>query len=229
MRALIVEDEKKTAQYLKKGLSEHGFVVDVAENGEDGLHLATTGDYSFIILDVMLPDKDGWLVMSEIRQSGRQTPVIFLTARDSVDDRVKGLELGADDYLVKPFAFSELLARIKTVLRRGPGRQPETAQIGDLEIDFLRRKAKRDARRLDLSPKEFVLLWLLASHAGEILTRTYISEQVWDMNFDCDTNVVDVAILRLRKKIDDPFPVKLLHTVRGVGYVLEDRSGEVDS
>lgn len=229
MRALIVEDEKKTAQYLKKGLSEHGFVVDVAESGEDGLHLATTGDYSFIILDVMLPDKNGWLVMSEIRQSGRQTPVIFLTARDAVDDRVKGLELGADDYLVKPFAFSELLARIKTVLRRGPGRQPETAQVGDLAIDFLRRKAKRDTRRLDLSPKEFVLLWLLASHAGEILTRTYISEQVWDMNFDCDTNVVDVAILRLRKKIDDPFPVKLLHTVRGVGYVLEDRSGEVDS
>jgi len=174
----------------------------------------------------MLPDRDGWSIITELRKTGKQTPVIFLTARDSIDDRVKGLELGADDYLVKPFAFSELLARIKTVLRRGPARYPEVLQVDDLEIDFLKRKAKRGAKRLDLSPKEFLLLWLLASHAGEILTRTYISEQVWDMNFDCDTNVVDVAILRLRKKVDDPFPVKLLHSVRGVGYVLEDRSQE---
>ncbi len=226
MRALIIEDEKKTAQYLKKGLTENGFLADVAENGEDGLHLATTAEYSFIILDVMLPDRDGWSIITELRQTGRQTPVIFLTARDAVDDRVKGLELGADDYLVKPFAFSELLARIKTILRRGPARYPEVLQVKDLEIDFLKRKAKRGTKRLDLSPKEFLLLWLLASHAGEILTRTYISEQVWDMNFDCDTNVVDVAILRLRRKIDDPFPVKLLHSVRGVGYVLEDRSEE---
>jgi two-component system copper resistance phosphate regulon response regulator CusR len=226
MRALIIEDEKKTAQYLKKGLTENGFLADVAENGEDGLHLATTAEYSFIILDVMLPDRDGWSIITELRQTGRLTPVIFLTARDAVDDRVKGLELGADDYLVKPFAFSELLARIKTILRRGPARYPEVLQVRDLEIDFLKRKAKRDTKRLDLSPKEFLLLWLLASHAGEILTRTYISEQVWDMNFDCDTNVVDVAILRLRRKIDDPFPVKLLHSVRGVGYVLEDRSAE---
>jgi two-component system, OmpR family, copper resistance phosphate regulon response regulator CusR len=226
MRALIIEDEKKTGQYLKKGLTENGFIVDVAENGEDGLHFATTAEYAFIILDVMLPDRDGWSIIAELRQGGKQTPVIFLTARDSIDDRVKGLELGADDYLVKPFAFSELLARIKTVLRRGPARYPEVLQVKDLEIDFLKRKARRGAKRLDLSPKEFLLLWLLASHAGEILTRTYISEQVWDMNFDCDTNVVDVAILRLRKKLDDPFPVKLLHSVRGVGYVLEDRSEE---
>lgn len=226
MRALIIEDERKTAQYLKKGLTEHGFVADVAENGEDGLHHATTNEYSFIILDVMLPDRDGWSVITELRQRGKETPVIFLTARDSIDDRVKGLELGADDYLVKPFAFSELLARIKTILRRGPGRQPDVLRVRDLEIDFPRRKAKRNAKRLELTPKEFLLLWLLASHAGEILTRTYISEQVWDMNFDCDTNVVDVAVLRLRKKIDDPFPEKLLHTVRGVGYVLEDRSEE---
>lgn len=226
MRALIIEDEKKTAQYLKKGLTENGFLADVAENGEDGLHLATTAEYSFIILDVMLPDRDGWSIITELRQNGRLTPVIFLTARDAVDDRVKGLELGADDYLVKPFAFSELLARIKTILRRGPARYPEVLQVKDLEIDFLKRKARRGTKRLDLSPKEFLLLWLLASHAGEILTRTYISEQVWDMNFDCDTNVVDVAILRLRRKIDDPFPVKLLHSVRGVGYVLEDRSAE---
>lgn len=226
MRALIIEDERKTAQYLKKGLSEQGFVVDVAERGDDGLHLATTGDYAFVILDIVLPDRDGWSVMAELRRAGRETPVIFLTARDSVDDRVRGLELGADDYLVKPFAFSELLARIKTVLRRGPGRQPEMARIVDLEVDFLKRKAVRGGRRLDLSPKEFLLLWLLSSHGGEILTRTYIAEQVWDMNFDCETNVVDVAVLRLRKKLDDPFPVKLLHTVRGVGYVLEYRGEE---
>ncbi len=227
MRVLIIEDERKTAQYLKKGLSEQGFNTDVAENGEDGLHLALTGEYTFIILDVMLPDRDGWSILAELRRTGKETPVIFLTARDSVDDRVKGLELGADDYLVKPFAFSELLARIRTVLRRGPGRNPETVRIADLEIDFLKRKAMRSGKRLDLSPKEFLLLWLLASHSGEVLTRTYISEQVWDMFFDCDTNVVDVAILRLRKKIDDPFPVKLLHTVRGVGYILENRVSEV--
>jgi two-component system copper resistance phosphate regulon response regulator CusR len=226
MRALIIEDEKKTGQYLKKGLTENGFIIDVAENGEDGLHLAATAEYAFIILDIMLPDRDGWSIITELRQKGKQTPVIFLTARDSVDDRVKGLELGADDYLVKPFAFSELLARIKTVLRRGPAWYPEVLQVNDLEIDFLKRKARRGIKRLDLSPKEFLLLWLLTSHTGEILTRTYISEQVWDMNFDCDTNVVDVAILRLRKKLDDPFPVKLLHSVRGVGYVLEDRSEE---
>jgi two-component system copper resistance phosphate regulon response regulator CusR len=215
MRALIIEDEKKTGQYLKKGLTENGFIVDVAENGEDGLHLGKTAEYAFIILDVMLPDRDGWSIITELRQAGKQTPVIFLTARDSIDDRVKGLQLGADDYLVKPFAFSELLARIKTILRRGPARYPEVLQVKDLEIDFLKRKARRDTKRLDLSPKEFLLLWLLASHTGEILTRTFISEQVWDMNFDCDTNVVDVAILRLRRKLDDPFPVKLLHSVRG--------------
>ena len=226
MRALIIEDEKKTGQYLKKGLTENGFIVDLTENGEDGFHLATSMEYAFIILDVMLPDRDGWSIITELRETGKQTPVIFLTARDSIDDRVKGLELGADDYLVKPFAFSELLARIKTILRRGPARYPEVLQVKDLEIDFLKRKARRGTKRLDLSPKEFLLLWLLASHTGEILTRTYISEQVWDMNFDCDTNVVDVAVLRLRKKLDDPFPVKLLHSVRGVGYVLEDRSEE---
>ena len=217
MRTLIIEDERKTARYLKKGLTESGFLADVAENGEDGLHLAMMAEYSFIILDVMLPDRDGWSVITELRKAGKQTPVIFLTAKDSVDDRVRGLELGADDYLIKPFAFSELLARIKTVLRRGPARYADTLQVRDLELDFLKRKARRGTKRLDLSPKEFLLLWLLASHAGEILTRTYISEQVWDMNFDCDTNVVDVAVLRLRKKLDDPFPIKLLHSVRGVG------------
>lgn len=228
MRALIIEDEIKTAQYLKKGLSEHGFVVDVSHRGEDGLHLALTGDYSFIILDVMLPDQDGWSIIAELRKMGMQTPVLFLTARDTLQDRVKGLELGGDDYLVKPFAFSELLARIRTVLRRGPDRQPENIRIADLEIDFHRHKATRGKKRLDLSPKEFLIIWLLARHAGEVLTRTYISEQVWDINFDSDTNIVDVAILRLRKKVDDPFSVKLIHTIRGVGYVLEDRSDHIE-
>jgi two-component system copper resistance phosphate regulon response regulator CusR len=228
LRALIIEDEIKTAQYLKKGLSEHGFVVDVSHSGVDGLHLALTGDYVFIILDVMLPDQDGWSVITELRKMGKQTPVLFLTARDALQDRVKGLELGGDDYLVKPFAFSELLARIRTVLRRGPDRQPENIRIADLEIDFHRHKATRGKKRLDLSPKEFLIIWLLARHTGEVLTRTYISEQVWDINFDSDTNIVDVAILRLRKKVDDPFSVKLIHTIRGVGYVLEDRSEHIE-
>lgn len=224
MKILIVEDEKKTAEYLRKGLSEHGFVVDVAENGEDGLHLALTGDYTLVILDVMLPDRDGWSVIGALRESGRQTPVLFLTARDTVNDKVKGLELGADDYMTKPFAFSEILARVRTILRRGPGRHPDGIRILDLEVDFLRHKATRSGKRLDLTPKEFAVLWLLARHQGEVLGRTLISEQVWDINFDSDANVVDVAIRRLRRKVDDPFPEKLIHTVRGVGYVLEDRS-----
>lgn len=227
MRALIIEDEVKTAQYLKKGLLEHGFVVDVAHRGDDGLHLSLTGDYVIIILDVMLPDQDGWSVIKELRRSGKQTPVVFLTARDSLQDRIKGLELGGDDYVVKPFAFSELLARIRTVLRRGPDRHPESIRIADLVIDFHRHRATRNNKRLDLSPKEFLLLWLMARHAGEVLTRTYISEQVWDINFDSDTNIVDVAILRLRKKVDDRFSVKLIHSIRGVGYVLEDRSENI--
>jgi two-component system, OmpR family, copper resistance phosphate regulon response regulator CusR len=224
VRLLIVEDEKKTAEYLRKGLSEHGFVVDVAENGEDGLHLATTGDYALIILDIMMPDRDGWSVIQNLRKSGKQTPVLFLTARDTLDDKVKGLELGADDYMVKPFAFSELLARIRTILRRGPDRRPEIVRIADLEIDFFKRKATRAGKRIELSPKEFATLWLLASHHGEVLSRTLISEHVWDINFDSDANVVDVAIRRLRKKVDEPFSTSLIHTVRGAGYVLEDRS-----
>ena len=223
MRILIVEDEKKTAAYLKKGLSESGFVVDVAEQGEDGLHLARTGDYDLIILDVMLPQQDGWSVLAEMRRNGKQTPVLFVTARDSIQDRVKGLELGADDYLVKPFAFSELLARVRSILRRGPTRQPEMVRIADLEIDLIRHRALRGGTRLDLTPKEFALLSLLARRAGEVLSRTVISEQIWDMNFDSDTNVVDVAVRRLRSKADDPFAKKLIHTVRGMGYVLEDR------
>ena len=223
MRILIVEDDKKTAVYLHKGLSENGFVVDIAEKGEDGLHLALTADYDLVILDVMLPQRDGWSILSQIRQTGKQTAVLFLTARDSVQVRVKGLELGADDYLVKPFAFSEFLARIRSILRRGPVRQPEILRIVDMEIDLLRHKAIRDKVPIDLTSKEFLLLSLLARRAGEVLSRTLIAEQVWDMNFESDSNVVEVAVRRLRRKVDDPFTKKLIHTVRGVGYVLEDR------
>ena len=222
MRILIVEDEGKTAAYLRKGLSENGFVVDTAAQGEDGLHVAATGEYDLIILDVMLPERDGWSVILELRRSGKQTPVLFLTARDSVQDRVRGLELGADDYLVKPFAFSELLARVRAILRRGPARQPEVLRIADLEIDLLGHKARRAGSVLELTPKEFLLLSLLARRKGEVLSRTLIAEQVWDMNFDSDTNVVDVAIRRLRRKVDDPFAKKLVHTVRGMGYVLKE-------
>lgn len=223
MRILIVEDEPKTAAFLTKGLAEHGFVVDAVANGRDGLHAAKTQTYDLAILDVMLPGQDGWTILRELRAAGSQMPVLFLTAKDAVADRVKGLELGADDYLVKPFAFSELLARVRTILRRGTARQPETVRVADLEIDLLKHKVQRDGQRLDLSPKEFALLSLLMRRAGEVLSRTLIAEQVWDMNFDSDTNVVDVHIRRLRAKVDDPFPTKLIHTVRGAGYVLEER------
>lgn len=221
MRILIIEDERKTAAYLHKGLSESGFVADVAHCGEEGQHLAMTLDYNLIILDVTLPKRDGWAVLTAIRQAGKAVPVLFLTARDALEDRVKGLELGADDYLVKPFAFSELLARVRSILRRSPGRQPDTLRVADLELDFIRHKATRGGQRLDLTAKEFALLSLLARRHGEVLSRTLIAEQVWDMNFDSDTNVVDVAVRRLRGKMDDPFPQKLIHTVRGSGYVLE--------
>jgi len=223
MKLLIVEDEQKTSTYLRKGLAENGFVVDVAATGEEGLHLARTGDYDLIVLDVMLPDRDGWSVLTELRRSGKHTPVLFLTARDTVQDRVKGLHHGADDYLVKPFAFSELLARIRSVLRRGQARRVELLHVGDLEIDLLRRKATRGGRPLDLTAKEFALLSLFAQHPGEVLSRTLIAEQVWDMNFESDTSVVDMHVSRLRAKIDQPFPTKLLHTVRGAGYALEVR------
>ena len=203
MRILIVEDEPKTAAYLHKGLTENGFAADVADRGDTGLRQAQAGNYDLILLDVMLPERDGWSVLTEIRRRGQQTPVLFLTARDGVPDRVKGLELGADDYLVKPFAFMELLARVRSILRRGPARQPETMQISDLEIDLLGQRVKRGGRRLDLAPKEFALLSLLARRKGEVLSRTFLAAQVWDIHFDTDTNVVDVAIRRLRAKVDD--------------------------
>ena len=223
VKILVVEDEPKTVAYLRKGLAESGFIVDVAENGADGLLFATTGDYDLVVLDVALPHVDGWSILGALRGAGNQTPVLFLTARDSVSDRVKGLELGADDYLIKPFAFSELLARVRSLLRRGPGRQSKLLCIADLEIDVTRQSVTRSGRRIELTAKEFALISLLARRSGEILSRTVIAEQVWDMNFDCDSNVVDVSIRRLRSKIDDPFGKKLIYTVRGQGSVLEAR------
>lgn len=222
MKILVVEDEPKTGGYLKQGLEEAGFVVDLSANGWDGLHGAVSEDYDLIILDVMLPGLDGWQVLQGIRGAGKEIPVLFLTARDQVDDRVKGLELGADDYLVKPFAFSELLARVRSLLRRGSkAKEPEILRVADLELDRLRRRATRAGKRIDLTAKEFALLELLMRRQGEVLPRSLIASQVWDMNFDSDTNVIEVAIKRLRQKIDEGFEPKLIRTVRGMGYVLE--------
>ncbi len=223
MRILIIEDELKTASYMQKGLTEHGFSVDTAATCVDGLHLARTESYDLMILDVMLPDQNGWVVVEELRRTGNQLPIIFVSARDTVSDRVYGLELGADDYLVKPFAFSELLARVRNILRRTPQRQPEVLKVHDLELDLIRHRARRGGGNIDLTAKEFMLLALLARRKGEVMSRTFISEQVWGINFDSDTNIVDVAIRRLRKNVDDPFDLKLIRTIRGVGYVLEEQ------
>ncbi len=221
MKILIVEDEPKTGDYLRQGLVEAGYVVDLARDGLDGLHLALNGEYELIVLDVMLPSLDGWGVLQTVRRSGREMPVLFLTARDQVEDRVRGLELGADDYLVKPFAFSELLARVRTLLRRGKAKEPETLKAADLELDLLRRRVVRAGVKVDLTAKEFALLELLLRRQGEVLPRSLIASQVWDMNFDSDTNVIEVAVRRLRAKVDDAFEPKLIRTVRGMGYVLE--------
>ncbi len=222
MRILVVEDEKKAADYLKKGLAENGFVVDLADNGLDGLHYAQNNDYECVILDVMLPQMDGWEVIAQIRKENKELPVLMLTARDMIEDRVKGLSLGADDYLLKPYAFSELLARIHALIRRGKtNQQQDHYAVGDLYIDLRKQKVTRQGKRIDLTPKEFTLLAFLARHEGEVMSRTLISEQVWGMNFDSDTNIVDVALKRLRDKVDTPYESKLIHTVRGVGYVLE--------
>ena len=225
MRLLIVEDEVKTGDYLRQGLQEAGFVVDLVRDGRDGLHEALVGEYDLAILDVMLPGLDGWAVLRAIRAAGKSWPVLFLTARDQVDDRVRGLELGADDYLVKPFAFAELLARVRTLLRRGSSKatdQNGVLRVADLELDVLKRRAVRAGQRIDLTAKEFSLLELLLRRRGEVLPRSLIASQVWDMNFDSDTNVVEVAVRRLRAKIDDDFTPKLIRTVRGMGYVLDD-------
>jgi len=222
MKILIIEDETKIGDYLHQGLSEAGFVVDLARNGLDGHHLAMTESYDLIILDVMLPDVEGWRILRALREEGKAVPVLFLTARDSVDDRVKGLELGADDYLLKPFAFAELLARVRTLLRRGsnPTNEP-CLKVADLELDLLRRRVTRGGTRIQLTAKEFALLELLLQRRGEVLPRSLIASQVWDMNFDSNTNVIDVAIRRLRAKIDDNYSIKLIHTMRGMGYTLD--------
>ena len=227
MRLLIVEDEQKTGDYLKQGLSEAGFQVSLVRNGLDGHHLAMTEDFDLIMLDVMLPDVSGLRIVQALRGNHNHTPVLFLSARDSVDDRVKGLELGADDYLIKPFAFSEVLARVRTLLRRGQAApQSELLQVADLQLDIAKRKASRSGAKIALSNQEFSLLELLMRRRGEVLLRSLIASQVWDMNFDSDTNVIDVAIRRLRGKIDDGFTAKLIHTVRGMGYKLDDEQSD---
>jgi two-component system copper resistance phosphate regulon response regulator CusR len=222
MRILIVEDEPKIAAYVRQGLMEQGYAVDVAGNGVDGLHLATTTNYDLVLLDVMLPGIDGWSVLQGMRRE-HLTPVLFLSALDQVDDRVKGLKLGADDYLVKPFAFSELLARVQNILRRGPVQREQVMRVADLEVDPVKHRVTRAGARLDLTVKEYALLDYFMRHVGEMCSRTLIAENVWDMNFDSDTNVVDVAIRRLRAKLDDPYETKLIHTIRGVGYVFDAR------
>ncbi len=223
MKILVIEDERRAAEYIQQGLTESGYAVEVALSGTDGLHAAMTGDHDLILLDVMLPGVDGFAVLSALR-TAKQTPVLMLTARAQTNDKVRGFELGADDYLVKPFQFPELLARVRALLKRGKPAAPELVQrISDLEVDPVRHRATRAGQRIDLSAKEFALLALLIRHSGEVLSRTQIASMVWDIHFDSETNVVDVAIRRLRSKLDEPFPDKLIHTVRGVGYVLEER------
>lgn len=222
MKILIVEDEIKTGDYLKQGLGEAGFTVDLTRDGLDGMQMALAERYDLIVLDVMLPTLDGWQVLQALRKAGQDTPVIYLTARDQVGDRVKGLELGADDYLVKPFSFAELLARVRTLLRRGKTTEPSILKVADLELDLLKRRVQRAGERIDLTAKEFTLLELLMRRQSEVLPRSLIASQVWDMNFDSDTNVIEVAVRRLRAKVDDNFTPKLIRTVRGMGYVLEE-------
>jgi two-component system copper resistance phosphate regulon response regulator CusR len=228
MHILLIEDDIKTGEYLKKGLGESGYNVDWARHGADGLHLALENHYDLLVLDVMLPGIDGFQII-EVLRARQDVPVLFLTARDQLQDRIRGLELGADDYLVKPFSFTELLLRIRTILRRGSAREADRFYLADLELDLLRRRVTRQQEVIPLTNKEFALLHLLLRREGDVLSRTQIASEVWDMNFDSDTNVVDVAVKRLRSKVDQPYPVKLIHTVRGIGYVCEVRACEADA
>jgi two-component system copper resistance phosphate regulon response regulator CusR len=226
LKILVIEDEIKTASFLEKGLSESGYIVDVAEDGEQGFHRAKTQSYDLLIIDVMMPKMDGWTLIENLRKSGVQTLALFLTARDSTSDRVRGLECGGDAYLVKPFSFTELLAQVRSLLRRSSSRATENLKIADLEIDLLKLTATRAGKRLDLTPKEFSLLSLLIRRHGDVLSRALIADQIWNINFDSDTNVVDVHIARLRSKVDGPFELKLIQTVRGMGYVVRDPEQE---
>ena len=226
MKILVVEDEAKTGEYLCKGLTEAGFVVDLTDNGLNGYHLAMTAEYDLIVLDIMLPDVNGWDIVRMLRAANKGMPILLLTALGTVEHRVKGLEFGADDYLVKPFVFAELLARVRSLLRRGTSLMPESQfQVADLTLDLISRKVSRGGVRIALTSKEFTLLEYFIRHQGEVLPRALIASQVWDMNFDSDTNVIDVAVKRLRVKIDNDFEPKLIQTVRGVGYVLEVPDG----
>ncbi|OGT29948.1 MAG: DNA-binding response regulator [Gammaproteobacteria bacterium RIFCSPHIGHO2_12_FULL_35_23] len=222
MKLLLVEDEKKSADYIKLGFNQNGFIVDHADNGVDAVYFADEHDYDAIILDIMLPKLDGWAVLAKIRKKDKHTPILLLTARDEIDDKVRGLNIGADDYLVKPFAFSELLARVQALIRRGKQQQIEVVNVADLQIDFMQHKVTKEGIRIDLTPKEYALLVLFIKRQGQVLSRTVIAEKVWDMNFDSDTNLVDVAVKRLRDKIGDN-KKRLIHTVRGIGYIFEER------
>ncbi|MCA9253304.1 MAG: response regulator transcription factor [Phycisphaerae bacterium] len=223
MRALVIEDDRAVSKFIERGLRENGFAVELAYDGHEGMHTAETSEHDVIVLDLMLPGRDGFSILNQLRQSGNKTPVICLTARDSVDDRVTGLDLGADDYLVKPFSFAELIARIRALLRRGAQLLDNPIKIRDLSIDITTRQVRRSGQRIDLSAREFELLEYLARHCGQVLSRTMLMEKVWDVNRDPQTNVVDVQINRLRNKIDRGFDVSLIHTIRGVGYVIRDK------
>jgi heavy metal response regulator len=224
MRILIVEDEKRIQDFLQRGLESAGYAVDVASDGGSGIDMVHATEYDLVILDLMLPDMDGLSVLQKIRNRKVSPPVLILSARDAVDDRVRGLELGADDYLVKPFAFVELLARVRALLRRGQP-TPERLQVADLTLDCIRRKVTRSGDNIELAPKEFSILEYLMRNRGRPLSRTMIVEHVWDMDYDGLTNIVDVYIRHLRSKIDDRFPVKMIHTVRGIGYMLDAPEG----
>ncbi|HUW99995.1 MAG: response regulator transcription factor [Phycisphaerae bacterium] len=221
MRLLVVEDDREMAKYLKRGLQEAGYAVDVASDGEDGLHQGLSGEYDAVVLDLMLPVRDGVSLVTEWRGRDLRMPIIILTARDAITDRVRGLDAGADDYLVKPFSFAELLARLRALLRRGPAGGETELRAADLRMDLAAHRAFRGREELDLTPKEFALLEYLLRHAGQVVTRTMIINHVWNYDFDPGTNVVDVHVRRLRLKVDEGRKVRLIHTVRGVGYVLK--------